>query len=247
MFNSADIEAIERATVAAVSPSAVDELDGWLLPFDIGSIGRAKSAVPLRHERCAASMLDAIEARYRARQLPTVFRIPDVAPMEPLRVSLRERGYASAKPTLVMTGSCEAMRGVSDATPAEVSAKPDDAWAGVFLGEGFDSVDGANRVRAFSRAADALFASVREEGKTLAVGVVAFGHGWASVHGMRTVREQRGAGLARRVLAGLALAALDRGVRRVFLQVEEGNAPARALYRRAGFELAWRYVYWSKG
>ena len=30
------VEAIERATVAAVSPLAVEELDGWLLPFDDG-------------------------------------------------------------------------------------------------------------------------------------------------------------------------------------------------------------------
>jgi hypothetical protein len=39
-----DVEAIERATVAAVSPEAVEELDGWLLAFDTGTVGRAKSA-----------------------------------------------------------------------------------------------------------------------------------------------------------------------------------------------------------
>ncbi len=29
-----DVESIERATVAAVSPHALEEIDGWLLPFD---------------------------------------------------------------------------------------------------------------------------------------------------------------------------------------------------------------------
>ena len=48
------------------------------------------------------------------------------------------------------------------------------------------------------------------------------------------------------MLAGLAAEALARGVDRAFLQVEEKNTPARALYRRAGFEQAWRYFYWSK-
>ena len=40
-----DIEAIERATVAAVAPEACEELDGWLLPFDRGIVKRARSAV----------------------------------------------------------------------------------------------------------------------------------------------------------------------------------------------------------
>jgi ribosomal protein S18 acetylase RimI-like enzyme len=32
----------------------------------------------------------------------------------------------------------------------------------------------------------------------------------------------------------------------MFLQVEEENAGARSLYRRAGFTKAWRYFYWSR-
>jgi N-acetylglutamate synthase len=35
------VENIERATLAAVSPEAVHELPGWLLPFDMGTVGRA--------------------------------------------------------------------------------------------------------------------------------------------------------------------------------------------------------------
>ncbi|MBC7168334.1 GNAT family N-acetyltransferase, partial [Phenylobacterium sp.] len=44
----------------------------------------------------------------------------------------------------------------------------------------------------------------------------------------------------------LAAAAAERGVARMFLQVEEGNAPARALYARAGFAPLWRYHYWRR-
>ena len=63
---------------------------------------------------------------------------------------------------------------------------------------------------------------------------------------MRTVQAARGRGLAGRVLAGLAGAALERGYERVFLQVEAGNEPALALYRRAGFAPAWTYRYWHR-
>jgi len=87
---------------------------------------------------------------------------------------------------------------------------------------------------------------VRENGTTVAAGAGAFSHGWASVHGMRTDQACRGRGLAGRVLAGIAEVAARRGIDRVFLQVEDVNAPALALYRRAGFETAWSYDYWRK-
>lgn len=64
----------------------------------------------------------------------------------------------------------------------------------------------------------------------MAAGAAAFGHGWSSVHGMRTDQACRGRGLAGRVLAGLADAAMHRGMERSFLQVEDGNASALALY-----------------
>lgn len=63
---------------------------------------------------------------------------------------------------------------------------------------------------------------------------------------MRTDQASRGRGLAGRVLAGLADAAIHRGMERSFLQVEDGNASALALYRRAGFETAWYYEYWRR-
>ncbi len=42
-------------------------------------------------------------------------------------------------------------------------------------------------------------------------------------------------GLAMAITAALAAAAAARGATGIYLQVEDGNAPARALYRQAGF------------
>ena len=143
-------------------------------------------------------------------------------------------------------GTATAMREVSTQIPAETANSPDEAWAALFLGEGFDPVDGASRVNTLSRARNSLYASVRENGKTVAAGAAAFGHGWSSVHGMRTDQACRGRGLAGRVLAGIAAVAIQRGIGRTFLQVEDTNAAALALYRRAGFETAWSYEYWRR-
>ncbi len=244
--NIGDIEAIERATIVGVSPAELEPLDDWLLPYDAGTIGRAHSAVPLQHDHCDPSAIAEIESRYRARGLRPSFRLADVATFDPLRDELRRRGYREKQATLVQSATCEAMLRAARDAPAETAPAPDVSWAATFSGEGFDPVDAAHRTGAFARAPGVLFASVRENARAVAVGVAALAHGWAGVHGMRTARARRGEGLAGRVLAGLAVAALERGVSKAFLQVQEDNAPARALYRRAGFATLWRYAYWQQ-
>lgn len=241
-----EVEAIERATVAAVAPAAVEEFDGWLLAYDAGTIGRAKCAVPLGHARHAATSLLEIERRYLSRGIVPMFRLADTPGFDPVRSVLVQRGYSAGKPTLVQIALVTSVQAIAPGAAVEIADQPDAAWAAVFLGEGFDPVDGAGRVAALSRAPGSIFASVRENGRAIAAGAGAFAHGWASVHGMRTELARRGEGLAARVLSGLAAIALARGMARIFLQVEAHNAPALALYRRAGFQTVWKYEYWRQ-
>jgi N-acetylglutamate synthase len=244
------VEAIERATLAAVCPEVIEVIDGWLLPMDSGSIGRAKSAVPLHHEALSAaeaeSLVSSVEDIYQSCGHKAVFRLPWHGNLDPLHKVLSARGYRPSQPTWVQTGSVAAMRSVTLEAPADVDDAPDKAWAQLFLGEGFDPVDGAHRIRNLSRSKSNVYASLRESGHTLAGGAASFAHGWASVHGMRTHAAERGKGLAGRVLAGLAGAAKRRGFTRVFLQVEADNPTAQALHQRAGFTTAWIYAYWKK-
>jgi GNAT superfamily N-acetyltransferase len=243
----ADIESIERATLAAVAPEEVLEIGGWLVGLDPGSIRRAASAVPLAHDHPAdPDILDQIEAAYATRGLSPAFRLADGPGLEAVRAELTRRGYRAEQPTLVKVAPARAVQAVTDKPPAEIAERPDEAWAAVFLGEGFDPVDGAYRVKALGRAPGARFGMVRDGAQTVAVGCGGYAHGWVSFHGMRTDLRRRGEGLAARVLAGLAGEARARGIERAFLQVEEKNAPARSLYRRGGFEQAWRYFYWSR-
>ncbi len=246
-MTGADVEAIERATVAAVAPREALEIGGWLVALNDGTIRRAASAVPLSHELAAdPGVIDQIEAAYAARGLAPAFRVADAPGLEGVRAELARRGYGSEQPTLVKVGGAAGMIAAARGAAAQVAQAPDAGWARVFTSEGFDEADGRHRVAALTRSPDAVYGGVSEGDLTLAVGVAAFGHGWASVHGMRTDASRRGEGLAGRVLAGLATAAQARGVERIFLQVEEGNAGARSLYRRAGFTQAWRYFYWSR-
>jgi ribosomal-protein-alanine N-acetyltransferase len=70
----------------------------------------------------------------------------------------------------------------------------------------------------------------------------------AEILSVATVAARRGKGLARRLLDLHLRRLAGLGVRAVFLEVDEGNVPARRLYRRAGFrEVGRRKAYYPAG
>lgn len=240
------IESLENATLAAVPPREVQTLDGWLLALDQGTVGRAHSAVPTRHERIDPAVVAGIEQRYAQRGLAAVFRVPQSAAFEGLRAELLSRGYDATQPTLTMVGQAHAAARLAPGVEVELSTQPDQDWASVYLGEGFDPVDGASRVGFLRRSRHSVFARARAQGQVVAVGCGCFAEGWWGVHGMRTAAAWRGRGFATALLAALGREAVGRGITRAFLQVEQVNAAAQELYRRAGFGDAWCYEYWRR-
>lgn len=246
MLEAADIEAIERATLQAVAPEAVESLPGWLLPMDNGTVRRAHSAVPLHHGTHGAGLLPAILARYVARGFEPRLRLPDLPAFQPWHEALAQQNWRREQPTLTMTGEVQRLLASPAALSAQLDSAPDAGWMAMFLGEGMDLADGVSRSRSLARATGTLYASVREHGQTVACGAASFSQGWLGVHGMRTAAARRGEGLAGRILQSMAAEAGRRGLAGVFLQVDAGNLPAQALYRRAGLTLAWPYAYWRR-
>lgn len=246
MMNPSDIASIERATLDAVCPAEVHEIPGWLLPYDPLPVGRAQSAVPLAHMPLALPELLQIEAHYRQRQRPTVFRLPEGLITPTVGAALRAMGYSGHQGVLVQVAELDGLLRLAPPDEATLSATPSAAWASVYTAEGFDPVDGANRVQLLSRSRHVVYACVSEGCQALAAGTGSISQGWLSVHGMRTAPGAQGRGLASCILAGLAAHAAAQGVHRVFLQVEDDNVVAQGLYRKAGFATAWRYHYWRK-
>ena len=246
MTNPSDIASIERATLDAVCPAEVHEIPGWLLPFDPLPVGRARSAVPLAHMPLSPAELLPIEAYYQQRDRPTVFRLPESLISPEIGNALQAMDYVGTQAVLVQVAELAGLLRLAPPDAATLSATPSAAWASVYTADGFDPVDGANRVQLLSRSRHVVYACVSEGGQALAAGTGSISQGWLSIHGMRTAPGAQGRGLASRILAGLAAHAAEQGVRRVFLQVEDDNAVAQGLYRKAGFATAWRYHYWRK-
>ncbi|MEX1167282.1 MAG: GNAT family N-acetyltransferase [Hydrogenophaga sp.] len=246
-LSAADIESLERATLQAVAPELVQEIPGWLLPMDHGTVGRAHSAVPTAHDSIDPDAVNRIRAVYQAKGFPPRFRVPDLPAFDSFRERLMTLGFSGDMPTLTQVGSLEgvvaALRhlGTEDVS---LEARPDAAWTAMFLGEGFDPVDGASRAASLARAKGTGYVSMRENGQTLACAAASFGHGWLGLHGLRTAARQRGRGLAGRVLLAMAHHAQTQGIDRMYLQVQDSSASALALYHRVGLATAWTYRYW---
>ena len=79
------------------------------------------------------------------------------------------------------------------------------------------------------------FASLRPGGATIAIGRAAGAGSWAGLTAIEVDPRCRRRGLGAAVTAALAAAARGRGADWLYLQVEDDNAAARALYQKLGF------------
>jgi GNAT superfamily N-acetyltransferase len=195
--------------------------------------------------------LQALVARYEGSGYRPVLRLPDLPQWAPAYASLQACGFQRSKPTCVMAGAlADLLQQGSSALPTgaqlALAAQASADWSALFVGEGFDPVDGASRAAALARARGTLFGSVQVQDRLVACGAGCYAEGLLGVHGMRTLPGHRAQGLATALLTALAQQALAQGMDTVFLQVEAGN-PAQTLYQRLGLVLQWRYHYWQRG
>ncbi len=244
-----EVDSLELATLSAVPPERLDDgVAGWLVPMDHGTVGRARSAVPLSHQPPSVADVVAIATRYRQNGFLPVFRLPELPAFAEIKAWLCAQGFKARQPTQVMVAAVDALHPASSSAEYAVrlDTLPDDAWRSVFLGEGFDPVDGASRVGILSRARESRYASIRCKGAAVACGMASFSHGWLGVHGMRTLAAYRGKGMASALLSAMVRSARTRGIERAFLQVDGANKAAVRLYERMGFTLAWTYAYWGQ-
>jgi ribosomal protein S18 acetylase RimI-like enzyme len=93
-------------------------------------------------------------------------------------------------------------------------------------------------------APEQAFASIHgDAGEVLAIGRLSIADGWAGITAVEVKQARRGAGLGMALTRAICAEAAARGARRVFLQVETDNIPARTLYERCGFRYSHRYHY----
>jgi len=244
---------LERA--AAEHWQAADRalLGGWLLRAAAGFTGRANSALPLGDPALPpAAAVDAVTGWYRSRALTPMVVIPGplggpAGEMARLDDLLASRGWTiRADAAVVMTAQAADIAGQPGTGQpgtgrVELAAEPDSGWLSLYRYRGQQLPPTAREL--LLSAPWQAFGSVRSGGKPVAVGRVSVAAGWAGLTAIEVDPAHRRAGLGTAITAALASAAAERGARRVFLQVAEGNTAATALYATCGFGAVYRYHY----
>jgi len=239
------VEALERAAALHWQAPETEPLGEWRLRAAAGFTGRANSALPVGDPGLPlAEAVTAVENWYRGRDLPPMIVLPQGAAPEPLADLLAERSWVPRPgPAFVMTADIADIP-ASTAT-IHLAPEPDPAFLGLYRYRGQDLPPIARTL--MMSAPWQAFGTISRDGRAVACGRVSVagdpGDQWGVLTAVEVDEACRRQGLGAAITSALAAAAARHGARRILLQVETGNAPARALYFRCGFRDSHRYRY----
>jgi N-acetylglutamate synthase len=241
-------EVLELARISRLGWRAAEqaEFGGWLLCADRGWTGRANSVLPLRApDRPLDELLDAARSYYAERGLPLLIQIP-LSARGLLDAELAGRCWTRQRPAVVLTRTLGSVgqhpAGPHSAgTPVGLADAPDDDWLAAYHYRGGPLPDFARRL--LTRHDTVSFASVRLDGRTVAIARGCVDEGWLGITSVEVAPDYRRQGLATALMARLADWGIGHGAQQGYLQVDEGNETALAFYDRLSFIPHHRYHY----
>jgi N-acetylglutamate synthase len=241
----------ERVAAAHWRGTEEERLGEWLLRAAQGFTGRANSALPLGDPgRPLAEALDQVVGWYRARGLTPMIVLPlpleGDSPTRELDAHLSERSWVTRPgPAFVMVADLPFTRVPRDLPPDTAflaAAEPDDAWLARYHYRGAERQPPVLR-DVLTSAPFQAFTSIRSGAEVLAIARLSIAGGWAGLTAVEVHSDHRRAGLGLAITSAACAEAAAQGISRVFLQVEEDNRGARALYEGCGFRYSHRYHY----
>lgn len=246
-MNPALLASIEDASLNASAPPQQRWLDGWLVRYCPGKAKRARSINAVAAGRLPiADKLDRAEAIYREAGLPMIARITPFSAPASLDDELAARGWLVFDETCVMVRDLAAAAAPSAAPPGctlrRVGSAEFTAAIGALRGSTSEQRDGQLR-RLESSPVPYQGWLLERAGELLACGQFAREGRFVGLYDIFTVANARGQGLAQWLCRALLASAIDEGAALAYLQVDAGNAPALAVYRRLGFSEGYRYHY----
>jgi ribosomal protein S18 acetylase RimI-like enzyme len=263
-------EELERIAARTWPAPRTEPLGGWLLRFGEGFTSRANTALVTGDPGTdLPTALDRVTAWYRALHRRPAVQLPLPAAAD-VDAHLEAAGWPADPTVHVLTAS---LADVTTGGPAEaatggaagagaagaaaldlaITREPAEDWLAM-AGARKGSLPAAARA-ILTGPEQRAFAEIRHPGETgeageaghagrlVAIGRGAISDGWLGITLVEVVPELRRRGLARWVLRALVDWAAGHGATDAFLQVEEHNEAARALYRGAGFRLHHTYRY----
>ncbi|WP_437034102.1 GNAT family N-acetyltransferase [Streptomyces sp. enrichment culture] len=246
---AASYEELARVAARAWRPLESERLGEWELraaveraPRDGGPAGRrvgftrrANSVLPLGDPGVPLDeALTTVRRWYAERGLPAYVQTATGAEgtQELLCAELERRGWVREVTAELWVGG---LAPVADRGPEPsgvvLSRTADEAWLARYRRKGASEV----ALKVLESGPSVWFATVPGPDAPAAIGRCVVDGRWAGFAAVEVDPAQRRRGLATAVMAALARRALEEGASAAWLQVEDDNAGARALYDRMGF------------
>ncbi|MFI0167865.1 GNAT family N-acetyltransferase [Streptomyces sp. NPDC017095] len=228
---------LARVTARAWRPVESERLGEWELRAAAGFTRRANSVLALGDPGLPLdAALEAVRRWYGERGLPAYVQAATGAEgtQEPLCAELERRGWVREVTAGLWTGALAPVADRAEGAGVVLSRSVDEAWLARYRRTGPDETV----LRVLGSGPSVWFAAVpgpAEGEPPAAIGRCAVDGRWAGFAAVEVDPARRRQGLATEVMAALARRALDEGASAAWLQVEEDNAGARALYRALGF------------
>jgi GNAT superfamily N-acetyltransferase len=243
--DGSDALRIEEAGLNALQTQRQLFFDGWLLRLSPGSAKRARSVNPhFGSSLPVDAKIDRCETIYAAAGLPALFRITPFRKPPDLDCALDRRGYVAFDRTLVQVMRIEASR-EAPVDGASIESVPVAQFVEAVAA--MRTSTPVQRAAHFERLSNTPLSThavvARVDGRSVACGQVALDGGLAGIYDMVTAADFRGRGLATAIVTVLSNWALQSGASHAFLQVNDDNAAALAVYRKSGFDTRYTYHY----
>jgi len=248
-LDAGELSRIEDAGLNASAPPQQLWLDGWLVRFSAGKAKRARciNAVAVGRMPVADKLAQAA-AVFRDAGLPMVVRLTPFSQPAGLDGMLAALGLQRFDDTLVLAARMASMD-LTASLPAGLhlqAAGPAD-YAGI-VGALRESPPEQQRAHAERLAASPVPYRgwvLQRDGEVLACGQYAREGTMVGLYDVFTAPTARNQGLSYALCAELLRRAATEGAHTAYLQVDGGNSPALAVYRRLGFGDGYHYHYRS--
>ncbi|MDC2958321.1 GNAT family N-acetyltransferase [Streptomyces gilvifuscus] len=237
----------ELALVAARAwrPVESERLGEWELRAAAGFTRRANSVLPLGDPGLPLDEALAVVRRwYGDRGLPAYVQTATggEGTEELLCAELERRGWVREVTAELWTGALAPLADRAEGTGVVLSREADEAWLARYQRKGVSEV----ALKVLGSGPSVWFATVPGAEAPAAIGRCVVDGRWASFAAVEVDPAMRRRGLATTVMAALARRALDEGASAAWLQVEEDNAGARALYAGMGFAAHHAYHHYRE-
>jgi GNAT superfamily N-acetyltransferase len=241
----ADPAGLQRIAARGWCALEQEPLGGWVLRSSSGFTRRGNSAQTLGDPGLPLDQaVDRVRAWYAARGLPAYVELAQPGSTPGLETALAERGTLEAL-TQVRTAPLGRLAAPVTAD-VRLSRTADAAWLSCYQRVDADETRTAAAKALLHSGPSVWFASVSlpdvPDGHA-AIGRCVVDGEWAGFGAIEVVPQARRRGLASAVMATLAARASEEGASGAYLQVEDENTAALAMYDKLGFGTAYRYCY----